>query len=520
MRWYSRLSLKTKFLIVASLVVLGICASLYFFIERVFVGYLQSEMQKQAGEIADSLQDRLANFIDPEQVQISAARMITENRGISRIAIYRRIGDFWQLFIKAEAIELPPNNQLYRTALIRKSPFRTEFQYKQKEYWEFAYPITSGTEIIGLTSVTLNFSQYKVFMGAVRGGTLAILIVGLILLLVIMNVYIEFIVGRPLSEIVDAMTEIKQSRFEVRLKPHSQDEIGMLAQDFNTMTEALGEAQQEIMRQNRMLEQRVREATSELRSRNLELFEAQDELRRANRLATAGQVAAMLAHDLGSPLSSISGHLQLMLEDPTRPSMELQRLRLLLTQVERLSDTIRNFLKNVTGLEPHFRECDLNALVEHLIQLTWPVLTERRIDPVLEMDKRLPPLQADPNQLQQLFLNLFTNAIDVMKEGGTLRIISQYLDGDNPHARITVEDTGTGITQEHLKNLFRPFFSTKEFGKGSGLGLAICNEIVKAHRGEIRVESVEGVGTKFIIELPVATPEVVQHEENEPARSG
>jgi len=520
MKWYTRLSLKTKFLIVASFVVLIICASLYFFIDRVFRSYLQSEMQKQAAEIADSLQDRLANFIDPEQVQISAERMLTESRDISRIAIYRRIGDFWQPFIKAEAIELPASNELYRTALTRRAPFRSEFHYKQKEYWEFAYPIMNGTHIIGLTSITLNFSQYKVFMDAVRAGTLAILVVGLILLLIIMNVYIEVTVGRPLSEIVDAMSEVKQSRFDVRLKPHVQDEIGLLAGDFNTMTEALGEAQEEIMRQNRMLEQRVREATSELRSRNLELFEAQDELRRANRLATAGQVAAMLAHDLGSPLSSISGHLQLMLEDPTRSSMELQRLRLLLTQVERLSDTIRNFLKNVTGLEAHFQECDLNALVEHLIELTWPVLTERRINPQLEMDPRLPRMQADPNQLQQLFLNLFTNSIDAMKEGGTLRICTKYREqGDQKWTEIVVEDTGTGMTPDHLKNLFRPFFSTKEFGKGSGLGLAICREIVKAHSGEIRVESIEGKGTKFTIELPVVTATMIEHEENEPARS-
>src|SRR5262249_28374826 len=216
------------------------------------------------------------------------------------------------------------------------------------------------------------------------------------------------------AEMVSGRQEVKRSHFDVQLKPHSQDEIGMVAADFNRMTQALGDAQEEIMRQNRMLESRVKEATSELRSRNLELFQAQDELRRANRLATAGQVAAMLAHDLGSPLSSISGHLQLMLEDPTRSPSEQARLQLILNQVERLSDTIRNFLKNVTGLEPQFQNCNVNALVEHLIQLTLPVLTERGIEPVLEMDDRLPLLKADPNQLQQLFLNLFTNAIDAM----------------------------------------------------------------------------------------------------------
>src|SRR5262249_601009 len=148
------------------------------------------------------------------------------------------------------------------------------------------------------------------------------------------------------------------------------------------------------------------------------LFEAQDELRRASRLATAGQVAAMLAHDLGSPLSSISGHLQLMLEDPSSTLDQHERIQLILTQVERLSDTIRNFLNNVTGFQGDFRDCDLNALLEHLIQLAWPVLTEKKIETHLDFDERLPHILADANQMQQLFLNLITNAIDAMREGG------------------------------------------------------------------------------------------------------
>jgi two-component system, NtrC family, sensor kinase len=257
----------------------------------------------------------------------------------------------------------------------------------------------------------------------------------------------------------------------------------------------------------------VREATSELRSRNLELFEAQDELRRASRLATAGQVAAMLAHDLGSPLSSISGHLQLMLEDSSRNTDEQQRLQLLLDQVERLSDTIRNFLKNVGRLESHFQDTDINALLEHLIQLTSPVFSERKIQPVLEPDRQLPPIHADPDQLQQLFLNLFTNAIDAMKDGGRLMVSTRH---ENSSVRVLISDTGVGMSPQYLKDLFRPFFSTKEFGKGTGLGLAICKEIVKLHGGQISVRSEVGQGTEFNILFPIGGP----HEETESVDRG
>jgi len=539
MQRYSRLSLKSKFVLVTSLIVIAICSGLFVVTERILLRYLQTEMQNQAQEIADLFQDQLASFSDLSEMRATAQRFLREAPQISKITLYKRSGNVLLQYLDADNvadnIELPPSPELYRTAVSRRSPFRNEFQYRDKEYWEFAYPILSGNSVVGLTTVTLNFTQYKVLISAVRTGTLSILIVGLIAMLISMNVYVEVTVRRPLAEIVAGMKEVKRSRFDTRVKAHSQDEIGMLAEDFNLMTLSLGEAQEEIMRQNRMLEKRVEEATSELRSRNLELFQAQDELRRTSRLATAGQVAAMLAHDLGSPLSSISGHLQLMLEEPQQSPEQKQRIQLILTQVERLSDTIRNFLNNVSALESHFRKCDLNALLEHLIQLTGPLLSEHHIESVVELDRRLPSLNADPHQLNQLFLNLFTNAIDAMRQGGTLKIITRYYTQTEPEyselaasstnnshgvAMVRVEDTGQGMSPELRRNLFRPFFSTKEFGKGTGLGLAICREIVKAHGGQISVESEEGQGTAFSILFPVLATDNIIDEKAEPVGSG
>jgi two-component system NtrC family sensor kinase len=529
MKWYSRLALKTKFILFTSFIVIAICLGLFLFIERIFRGYLRSEMQQQAGEIAEAFQEQLANFYDPSRTQLSAERILRESREISRIAIYRRIGNYMQPFVQAQVSDLPNNTHLYRSAITQRNPFRYEFRFGEKEYWEFAYPILVGQEVVGLTAVTLNFSQYKILITALGTGTLVILIVGLIAMLISMNLYIELTIRRPLATIVAAMEKVKRSRFDTRVRPNSMDEIGKLAEDFNTMTLSLGEAQEEIMRQNRILEQRVNEATAELRARNLELFRAQDELRRTNRLATAGQVAAMLAHDLGSPLSSISGHLQLMLEDARATPEEKERLRLILTQVERLSDTIHNFLKNVSWQQPQFQPCDLNALLQHMLQLTSPLLMERGIQPVLQLDSSLPKIDADPNQLQQLFLNLITNALDVMTGGGELHIESSFVDSQSSEARklgeelgvpypngfvqVKFKDTGHGMQPEHLKNLFVPFYSTKEFGRGTGLGLAICKQIVDSHNGSLQVESQIGQGTEFTIFFPVSQAHNVRNEE-------
>lgn len=522
MSWYSKLNLKLKFLLFTSLVVIAICAGNYFFVDRIFRSYLQSEMQDEAREISTSLEDQLFNFIDPRFVQSTASRMLNERREISRIMVFRRNGNLMENFIEVSGTTLPDNIQLYSSAVNKVTSFRHEFQYRGTEFWEFAHPVLVGTKVAGLITITMNFSQYKVFMGAVRSGTLVILFIGLIILMSSMSIYFEGRIHKPLSAVLRAMSQVRGSNLEVRIPASSQDEIGKLVENFNEMIVSLRSAQQEIMNQNRRLEERVREATRELQARNMDLFQAQDELRRASRLATAGQVGAMLAHDLGSPLSSISGHLQLMLEDPARRDEDKQRLNLLLSQMERLSDTIYNFLHDVTGFRGEFKNCNLNEVLDHIIKLTTPLLSAGKIETVVRMDDSLPDVSADPHQLQQLFLNLFTNAKDAMRDGGRLVIRTKQLTYDDddylrfapilngnfnshPLVFVSIEDTGIGMNQTLLKNLFQPFFSTKEFGKGSGLGLAICKEIVKAHRGQIFVESHEGSGTAFRIVFPAAT---------------
>jgi signal transduction histidine kinase len=189
------------------------------------------------------------------------------------------------------------------------------------------------------------------------------------------------------------------------------------------------------------------------------------------------------------------------LEESSRNSQDRTRLQLLLNQVERLSDTIRNFLSTVSTPALQLQDCDLNALLRHLIELITPLLREKNIEASINLDDAVPLLKADQHQLQQVFLNLFSNAVDAMRDGGRLMVKTSTTEEG---VETTVEDTGGGIPPENLKNLFQPFFSTKEFGKGTGLGLAICKQIVRAHSGEISVESKEGAGTVFRILLPYA----------------
>ena len=161
MNGFLRQSLKTRFFLVTALVLLGTCAGLYLLIDRIFLSYLQSEMQKQARELAEGLEDQLYNFVDPLHAQVTAERLLRERREISRIAVYRRVGLEMQRFISAEAVELPSDLNFYRMALNTRTMMRLEFTHKNTEYWEFIYPVIENNSVVGLITITLNFSQYR-----------------------------------------------------------------------------------------------------------------------------------------------------------------------------------------------------------------------------------------------------------------------------------------------------------------------------------------------------------------------
>jgi two-component system NtrC family sensor kinase len=147
---------------------------------------------------------------------------------------------------------------------------------------------------------------------------------------------------------------------------------------------------------------------------------------------------------------------------------------------------------------------DLNALLQELIDMAPRRIKTVTIPLVSEFDPHLPSIDADPAQLRQVFLNLMTNAVEAMPQGGTLTLHTHKGPGET--VTIEIRDTGVGIPHEDLGKLFTPFFTTKPIGKGTGLGLAIAYGIIKMHRGQINVQSQVGKGTTFIVNLPIKLP--------------
>jgi signal transduction histidine kinase len=224
----------------------------------------------------------------------------------------------------------------------------------------------------------------------------------------------------------------------------------------------------------------------------------QRQLTQLERMAAAGQLAAQFAHEVGTPLNLISGHVQL-LRARTADDRVIKRLDVIAGQIERITNIVRSMLDSTRRPEPHLEIVDIGSLLVRIFDATQPTLAARGVELQTEMADGLPPIQADPDQLQQVFINLINNSLDAMPLGGTL-LVSTYLAEDQ--VVIELSDTGEGIAKDEIDLIFDPLFTTKH-GRGTGLGLTIVKQIISEHGGTVEVESEPGRRTVFRIRLPV-----------------
>ncbi len=240
------------------------------------------------------------------------------------------------------------------------------------------------------------------------------------------------------------------------------------------------------------LEQRVEERTRELKKTQAQLVQSE-------KLASIGQLAAGVAHEINNPLGVILGFTQVILK--RLPENDL--LRKPLSSIEREGLRCKKIIQGLLDFSRRspqtLQPVNLNDVVEAACALSEYQISLDNIDTIKGYAPNLPKILADANQLQQVFTNLVINAYHAMPQGGTLRIVTRAA-GDKVQAIIS--DTGMGIPPENLKSIFDPFFTTKEVGKGTGLGLSISHGIIKSHGGDIKVDSQMEVGTTFIVTLP------------------
>lgn len=229
-----------------------------------------------------------------------------------------------------------------------------------------------------------------------------------------------------------------------------------------------------------------------------ELQALQRRLNHAERFAALGALAATLAHELGTPLHSVAGHLALLRDDPALPPRLRERTEIVAGEVDRLCQLIRRHLERLRSPLPEPVPTDVNGLVQRIARVVGPLLETRGVALELDLaDDAAAPFACDGGQVEQVLMNLVQNAVDAMPDGGTLTVRTLA----SPESRaISVCDTGVGVSPEVMERVFDPFVTTKE-ARGTGLGLGLCREIARNHGGDIVLDSQADTGTVVTLTL-------------------
>jgi len=382
-------------------------------------------------------------------------------------------------------------------------------------------PIFLKNVVVGATYAEFSTLQMDEALESLRQASRTRRLLTGLTIMVAINLFLYFKVHRPVKRLLTAVESVSQGTMTSAVPVEEQDELGELAGTFNDMVRKIREATHDnaqltesLRTMNDSLQVKVGEATAEVLQKNRALAHtnellsaAQRDAARAQRLSAIGQVAATVAHKIGTPLTALSGHVQLMAEDSTLSTESRQRLKTVEAQIERTSKIIQDLLLYARKPEPVRSPVDLNSCVEECLALFQPEFDRRKITLATEWSHQIEKIEADTQQLQEVFHSLIENALDAMPTGGTLFVrvsspIAIAQPGHRTWVAVELIDTGCGMNAVQLEQIFQPFFTTKRAGRGTGLGLASALETVQAHGGEIKVESEPEKGSRFTIVLP------------------
>lgn len=235
----------------------------------------------------------------------------------------------------------------------------------------------------------------------------------------------------------------------------------------------------------------------------------EEQLRHADRLATVGQLAAGVAHELNEPLGHILGFAQLAHKCPDLPEQAKADIGKILRTSLYAREIVKKLLIFARQIPPQKDRVNINHVIDEVLSFLGSQCATNNIEVSCELSPDVPEIQADPSQLKQVFVNLIVNALQAMQNGGDLTVSTRR---DKGKVRIVIVDTGTGMDKEVLRNIFTPFFTTKPIGLGTGLGLPVAHGIVVSHQGTIKIESNAGKGTTCTVELPAKNRAILERE--------
>jgi signal transduction histidine kinase len=326
--------------------------------------------------------------------------------------------------------------------------------------------LLAGLLLFTLATVSLRDPERHAVMIVAGAGAVAICAVCIFVL--------AYFIQRPMVELQEKMALVSEGNLGVAVSfSQRNDEIGDLGRNFNHMMQQLRESREEIERLHRT------------------------QMSRAEHLATLGELATGLAHEIRNPLAGIAGVIEIVGRDLPATSPARAVVKDVRLEITRISRTLTDLLETARPRRPEILRSNLNTTVEHAVMLARQQVLSKPIKIELQQEPDLPEVEHDSGQMHQVLLSLLLNAVQAMDGAGTVHVEMGSLVG---YASVVVSDTGRGISPQNLPNIFRPFYTTR--GDGTGLGLSLAQRIVEDHHGRIEVSSVVGNGSRFTVLLP------------------
>ncbi len=516
------LKLHTKTTLLVSVITIAVLAAALAVANSRIATLVRREQKARAELQAINLAEHVSAMQSPRDPE-ALARAATLTRGarpgVVAVRIWERVGGTYVETARAAgsepATELPEETRAALRSGLSSIVIMDRPPDADNSLYRVFVPVTEQGRVSGAVELVEQLDDAPSI--AVRYEQTAVSIAVAAVVLITLATYLLFrpLIYRPIERLLLVMSRVEAGDMEVRVPERAPDELGRLSRGFNRMIGRVREMTSEREAQARLLKERVHEATGELARRNEQLEETNRQLwqtaRRLTeleRLAAAGQTAAQFAHEVGTPLNLISGHVQLLrarLEEDERAGARLDTIS---AQIERIERIVRRMLDRTRPESVELQRLDLNALLERMLEATAPLLEARRVHLVTELYASHFVIRGDADRLQQLFINLINNALDAMPDGGKLRVRTKRVgsDEDENPARAAVEfaDTGCGMSNQVRSHIFDPLYTTKERGSGTGLGLVIVRQVLYDHGGGIEVESEIERGTLFRIWFPLA----------------
>jgi two-component system NtrC family sensor kinase len=378
----------------------------------------------------------------------------------------------------SRAIGTRVSEEVYEQVLVKGLPW-IDRAYVVNSWYIAAYePIKDiKDEIIGILYVGILEEKFMDMRKRAVVIFLGITFAGMAIALIVSN-FLANGVLQPIKRLVFASQQLAKGNLEYEVELKSNDEIGELGETFNLMASSLKER-----------DERLKEYT-------------QQQIMKSERLATLGQLAAGVAHEINNPLGAVLMYTHLSLEEMEAEDTRRKNLEKVVSEATRCRDIVKGLLDFARQTEPKAEASDVNEILNHTLSLVENQASFQNVKINKLLSPSLPEILMDRSQIQQVFTNIILNAAEAIEKEGELTVVTRMAH-DNKHIEIEFTDTGCGIPPENYEKIFDPFFTTKEVGRGTGLGLAVSYGIVARHRGTIDVKSEIGKETSFVVRLPL-----------------